>query len=231
MNRRSTRTSLALAIVAMLAPAAAAQEHSGGAAAPATGGSEAISDGSYTLVAKPGTMLGKIARFRGFVPVAEAGRAVTIERFAPLTAEWTPLATTVVEADGTFIARWRTDHIGQFQIRARLDADDEGARAASASPEVEVTVFKPALATWYGPGFYGRRTACGQTMGKRLQGVAHKRLRCGTKVALYYKGRTRTVRVVDRGPYAKGRVWDLTAATAKALEFKYTDEIGAVALR
>lgn len=203
----------------------------GGAAAPTSGGAVAVTDGSYALAARPDALLGKAARFRGFVPPEEAGRTVTIERFEPITAGWLAVAATVVGSDGTFVAHWRTDHIGQFRLRARIDRDQAEAVAASASPEIGVTVYKPALATWYGPGFYGRKTACGQRMTHRLLGVAHKKLACGTQVALLYKGRTLTVPVVDRGPFPKGREWDLTAAAAKALEFTFTDSIGAVRLR
>jgi rare lipoprotein A len=59
-------------------------------------------------------------------------------------------------------------------------------------------------------------------------GVAHKRLPCGTQVAVLYKGRRITVPVVDRGPFAHGAQWDLTAATAQALGFEHTDRVGAV---
>ena len=91
-----------------------------------------------------------------------------------------------------------------------------------------MTVYRPAVASWYGPGFYGRRTACGQRMTRTLLGVAHRTLPCGTEVALTYRGRSITVPVVDRGPFRAGRRWDLTAATAKALGFAFTDRIGAV---
>lgn len=73
------------------------------------------------------------------------------------------------------------------------------------------------LASWYGPGFYGRRTACGQTMSGTLQGVAHRTLPCGTPVTLRYGGVNVTVPVVDRGPYIPGRELDLTYATRVAL--------------
>jgi hypothetical protein len=69
--------------------------------------------------------------------------------------------------------------------------------------------------TWYGPGFYGRRTACGVRYGRWLRGVAHRTLPCGTMVKLRWRGLTTRVPVVDRGPYS-GRhvVFDLTAAVA-----------------
>ena len=61
-------------------------------------------------------------------------------------------------------------------------------------------------------------------------GVANRTLRCGDKVALYYRGRTLIVPVIDRGPYANGADWDLTEATDKALGIPGTATIGAVSL-
>lgn len=78
--------------------------------------------------------------------------------------------------------------------------------------------------SWYGPGFYGNRTACGQTLTTGLQGVAHRTLACGTKVQFRNpaNGRTITVPVVDRGPYVAGRTWDLTGGACTALDHCYT---------
>jgi hypothetical protein len=78
--------------------------------------------------------------------------------------------------------------------------------------------------SWYGPGFYGNRTACGQALTTSLMGVAHRTLPCGTKVSFRNpsNGRVITVPVVDRGPYAAGRTWDLTGAACTALNHCYT---------
>jgi hypothetical protein len=78
--------------------------------------------------------------------------------------------------------------------------------------------------SWYGPGFYGNRTACGLKMTKTLIGVAHRTLPCGTKIVFRNpaNGRTLTVPVVDRGPYVSGRTWDLTGGACKALGHCYT---------
>jgi rare lipoprotein A (peptidoglycan hydrolase) len=82
---------------------------------------------------------------------------------------------------------------------------------------------KPQIATWFGPGFYGQKTACGQTMTPVLVGVASRTLPCGTLVRVDFKGHKLTVPVIDRGPYAKnGAVWDLTAGAANALTITET---------
>jgi rare lipoprotein A len=74
--------------------------------------------------------------------------------------------------------------------------------------------------SWYGPGFYGNRTACGQALTTRLRGVAHRTLPCGTLVSFRNpdNGRAVTVPVVDRGPYVAGRTWDLTGGACVALD-------------
>lgn len=72
-------------------------------------------------------------------------------------------------------------------------------------------------ASWYGPGFYGNRTACGKRLKTTTVGVAHKKLPCGTRVAFAYMGHWVRAKVIDRGPYVKGRRWDLTEALATQL--------------
>jgi len=81
--------------------------------------------------------------------------------------------------------------------------------------------------SWYGPGFYGHGTACGQTLTRSLLGVANRTLPCGTPITLRNpsNGRSITVHVVDRGPYVSGRMWDLTSATCGALGACYTGRI------
>jgi rare lipoprotein A len=79
------------------------------------------------------------------------------------------------------------------------------------------TVYK--AATWYGPGFWGKPTACGIVLGRTVIGAAHKRLPCGTQVTFTYNGASITGTVIDRGPYKKGYAWDLTKKTAKRIGF------------
>jgi rare lipoprotein A (peptidoglycan hydrolase) len=179
------------------------------------------------IATRAGTMLRKRARVHGTAP---AGRTIAIERFDEDAQAWTRVAHTTVDPDGTYVARWRARTVGEFRIRAVLESASE-ATAASASPELGVTVHRPAVATWYGPGFYGHKTACGVKMTRTLLGVAHKKLPCGTEVAVLYKGRRITVPVVDRGPFRRGTAYDLTAATARALGFDHTARLGAVRVR
>ena len=75
-------------------------------------------------------------------------------------------------------------------------------------------------ASWYGPGLWGNKTACGQTLMPETLGVAHKKLPCGTTVKFVYHGRTVVTQVIDRGPYIQGRAWDLTKAVSDALGFE-----------
>jgi rare lipoprotein A (peptidoglycan hydrolase) len=73
-------------------------------------------------------------------------------------------------------------------------------------------------ATYYGPGLYGNRTACGQTLTPDLVGVAHRSLPCGTRVEFEWHGRTVVAPVVDRGPFGSSAIeWDLTEAACRQL--------------
>ncbi len=79
------------------------------------------------------------------------------------------------------------------------------------------TVYK--AATWYGPGFWGKSTACGGVLTPTTLGVAHRKLPCGTQVTFSYGDRSVTATVIDRGPFHKGYAWDLTKKTAKRIGF------------
>jgi Lytic transglycolase len=88
---------------------------------------------------------------------------------------------------------------------------------ASLPPPTDPPIGGIVIASWYGPGFYGNRTACGQLYTPEIIGVAHRTLRCGTLLVLEYRGRTMTVPVIDRGPYIAGRTLDLSNATRLAM--------------
>jgi Lytic transglycolase len=116
---------------------------------------------------------------------------------------------------------------------AATSGSASGAPAASGTPSggaapTPVAPGKLTLATWFGPGFYGHATACGQTMSPTLVGVASRTLSCGTLVQVGYRGHLLTVPVLDRGPYGhNGATWDLTKGAAQALEIKDTVRVSA----
>lgn len=107
---------------------------------------------------------------------------------------------------------------------------------ATAAPEATATptttpaptkakIHPSGIATWFGPGFYGKQTACGQTLTPQVVGVANRTLPCGTLVKVTYKGHSLTVPVLDRGPYGHDADWDLTAGAATALGITETVRI------
>jgi rare lipoprotein A (peptidoglycan hydrolase) len=104
--------------------------------------------------------------------------------------------------------------VREFQREAGLPATGTVDRATSTGLAHSMD---RAGATWYGPGFYGRRTACGKVLRRTTIGVAHRSLPCGTKVTLASHGHYVVAPVIDRGPYASGYKFDLTGATAQAL--------------
>ncbi len=75
------------------------------------------------------------------------------------------------------------------------------------------------LASWYGPGFHGRKTANGESYDQNGMTAAHKTLPLPSwvKVTRVDNGKSIIVRVNDRGPFASGRIIDLSAAAAKKL--------------
>jgi len=75
------------------------------------------------------------------------------------------------------------------------------------------------IASWYGPGFHGNRTANGETYNQNALTAAHKSLPFGTRVRVTHTGTGRSivVRINDRGPYVGGRIIDLSAAAARVL--------------
>jgi hypothetical protein len=104
-----------------------------------------------------------------------------------------------------------------------------GASTAAATGSLEGGIaFSPlrsAGATWYGPGLYGRHTACGQVLRPQTIGVANRDLPCGTPVKFVYHGRRIVTTVIDRGPYSRGNDWDLTNGARRALGFGGADRI------
>lgn len=75
------------------------------------------------------------------------------------------------------------------------------------------------LASWYGPGFYGHKTASGTRFSKMGFTCAHRTLPFGTRLEVtnVETGKTIDVMVNDRGPYVAPRILDLSYAAAREL--------------
>jgi rare lipoprotein A len=75
------------------------------------------------------------------------------------------------------------------------------------------------MASWYGPGFDGRATASGERFDQDDLTAAHRRLPLGTHVRVtnLANGRSVVVRINDRGPYARGRLIDVSRAAARRI--------------
>jgi rare lipoprotein A len=72
-------------------------------------------------------------------------------------------------------------------------------------------------ASWYGPGFHGRRTANGEIFNQNSLTAAHPSLPFGTRVRVTRGNRSVTVRINDRGPFTGGRIIDLSSGAARQL--------------
>ena len=74
-------------------------------------------------------------------------------------------------------------------------------------------------ASWYGPGFHGRKTANGEVYDQMSFTAAHKSLKFGTllKITNLKNNKSVVIRINDRGPYIHGRDLDLSKAAALEL--------------
>jgi rare lipoprotein A len=206
---------------------------SGAVATPVGGPISAQGDGFILSSSSVGTYRRNLD-FSGSVAPSDQNDVVSIQR-QTRAGRWRTIAQATVATGGSFSAAWSPSTSGLVGFRATLGGPAGTAQAASASPApasptLAVTIYANAIATIYGPGFYGHRTACGFRLTPATIGVASRTLKCGTKVSLDYDGQTITVPVIDRGPYANGATWDLTEATAQALGDEETETVGAAVL-
>jgi rare lipoprotein A len=114
----------------------------------------------------------------------------------------------------------------QAQVPAALSAaaapntPDDAARGAPQGLDLPALApYLDGIASWYGPNFHGKPTANGEVYNQFGLTAAHPALPIGTKVEVenLENGRKVWVRINDRGPYAKGRVLDLSKIAAEHL--------------
>lgn len=155
-------------------------------------------------------LVGDRVKIKGQVTPAGAERRVVVRIDGEKT-------TARAGRDGHFAIAWNAPHTGAFgvDVTARSNRVATGSRDSAG----RITVYRPAAASWYGPGLYGNPLACGGTLTTSTMGVANKALPCGSKVHLRYGNNSVTVPVIDRGPFAGNREYDLTSATKQALGF------------
>jgi len=97
---------------------------------------------------------------------------------------------------------------------------DDAAHAQMGQPAAVYT--QRGEASWYGPGFHGRKTASGERFNQHGLTAAHRKLPLGTKarVTNLDNGKSVEVKINDRGPYVRGRIIDLSKAAAERLGMK-----------
>lgn len=143
--------------------------------------------------------------------INDSRRALAHERGSRRSLRWAVcLAVTALVALGAVSAQASTG--GASSVTTVGSAVEGG--------EFAFSPMRAAGASWYGPGLWGNKTACGETLRPETLGVANKTLPCGTTVKFVYHGQALVTQVIDRGPYVKGRAWDLTAAASEALGFE-----------
>jgi rare lipoprotein A len=93
---------------------------------------------------------------------------------------------------------------------------DESVQAQRA----QVVYLQQGKASWYGPGFHGRKTASGERFNQNELTAAHRKLPLGAKATVtnLRNGKTVEVEINDRGPYARGRILDVSKAAAERLD-------------
>ncbi len=177
-----------------------------------------------TVSSHTGVLLSGQLWLKGTVSSAQSGRTLAIEQQSQTGSQWTQAGSATIGADGSFVAAWHPQQVGQFSLSVALQGSNR------VSPPINVVVYRPSIATLFGPGLWGNHTACGKVLRKPTLGVANRKLPCGSQVAIYYRGRTVVVPVIDRGPYANSANWDLTMATGRALGMNSTATVGAMSI-
>jgi len=150
---------------------------------------------------------------RGFVPfvmrgpqlLGAAALLITGSQAPALAASTSPTAPSAVIREAERIPNWEDKFL-------RNGAPVAPANGLLASASV-------GQASWYGPGFYGNRTANGEVFRPGTMTAAHRSLPFGTMVRVtnLTNGRSAVVRINDRGPFHGGRIIDLAQGAAQQL--------------
>ena len=187
--------------------------------------SGAASVAGNSTAAKPVKVTADVVAHRADRAVLADGRVAVHGRVLPVAGMrrvalqghsghgWQTLATSRTRRSGRFTLGYRAASGTNRMLRVMFAGDAANARATASAGNV--TVYQPAVASWYYDA--GLQTGCGFNA---RYGVANTSLPCGTKVQLRYGSRTVMATVDDRGPYVAGRTWDLGQSTRAALGFQ-----------
>jgi hypothetical protein len=166
---------------------------------------------------------GRRTVIRGRLRPGFAGRKVRIQ--LRKDGRWATVDRVRTRRAGRFQGSWLVQRpAGRYRARVLFEGDR---RNSARVAKTRLHVYTPGQASYYGPGLYGNRTACGQTLTPGTLGVANRWLPCGTRVTFRYRGRSVTAPVIDRGPFHASRIWDLTYATKRRLGFGSTGTVWA----
>ncbi|MGH2922987.1 MAG: hypothetical protein ACRDKH_03020, partial [Solirubrobacterales bacterium] len=151
------RALLALLAAAAMIPATAFATATAGENTP--GGAETAGDADVTTKVSRHVKRGRSAAIKGEVTPAQS-RAVTVR------VNGREVGATRSDAGGGFRLRWTPSDSGVYRVQAELGD-------GTISKPDRVNVYRPAQASYYGPGLYGNATACGGRLTPSTLGVAH----------------------------------------------------------
>ena len=106
------------------------------------------------------------------------------------------------------------------KFEPQIDTSAALALPENDAPDTDQKAWQPlggGMASWYGAELAGHRTASGERFNPSELTAAHRTLPMGTKVRVTFHGESVVVRINDRGPFARGRVIDLSRAAAEEI--------------
>jgi rare lipoprotein A len=129
-----------------------------------------------------------------------------------------------------FLSACAETELASHLVKRMGSEQDEGNFKVGNAYKVEGRWYQPretyeysetGIASWYGPGFQGKRTANGEKFDKNELTAAHRTLQMPSlvRVTNLDNGRSLVVRVNDRGPFKRGRIIDLSQRAAQLLGY------------
>lgn len=170
-------------------------------------------------------------------PIRLEGSSVNVdssalaEREAPVQPTTNPVPTTSSQPKKAVITRPTSNNnaapakktqpkrINQTRVVPKPETKVSANSQETQQTKGRVSTRKRGMASWYGPGFHGRRTANGERFNQYGMTAAHRTLPIGTQVRVtnLNNGRSVVVRINDRGPFGGGRIIDLSKGAASLI--------------